>query len=302
VQIYSNSLPPPTQPLVTENRLERAGYLYERAIDAYKREHPGNLNQDEKDTLASMQTHLGELYSRATIADQGGWLDRKMFYPATNQFPDMGPKTPPSFPGLAPSGTLMPDYVNSKLFLDQAKNTLGDSLSAANLNLLWDSCFTEFQLGNYDEAVKIQNKIRELYMAQAVQNKEAILMSYDNIGHIYMLTGNPGKAIHEFKNARRVDKDAFKSDGTYTSHLGTDIAQGFLSEGKYSDAEKVARKNLEALEKTDSGFYNRADEPIVFMENMKILGQALRKMGQTAEADKIELEILRANNVAAPVP
>jgi serine/threonine protein kinase/tetratricopeptide (TPR) repeat protein len=276
--------------------LRAAAFLYGLAIDAHAREHKGATDRDYRQAHAAMQARLGELLSRATFADRGGRLDRRTYY-TDYRVGANPPKLHPRFPGMRPSRTLSPDYVNAKVAFDQAIKTLDNKFDLKNADLLWDSCFTEFNLGNYREAMDTQQKLIDLYRNQRVQDREALTLSYDNLGRMYLWTGNAGKAVHEFKNARDVDRNTYKmGNGLHTDEINADLAFGFLQEGKYDVSASIARDNLQRLATRSM------PDPAMNVFNTGVLSQALSQMGKKDEADKLELQLYRSGQIMQPMP
>ena len=104
-----------------------------------------------------MQTALGEILIGARFADEGGRNDPTTFN-AYEELPNKEMRFPPAFPGLADSAIYPANFDNAKRALDEAKRALGNKFGIEQSNLLWDSAFTEFKLGNIATSIDVHKQ------------------------------------------------------------------------------------------------------------------------------------------------
>lgn len=257
-----------------------------RAIWLYKLENLANHDHKYKHNLSNLQTFMGEVYLKDQFMEDGTKRDRNEWYTRTNYsaIADLASlKLYPAFPGLQPTPSAFPDYSSANNWFDKASRTIKRNYDLRDLNLLWDRAYTKFQLDNNNpEVIELHRKIIETIQAHQPSDKNTLLMTYRNIGLIYLLNGEFGKAVHELKEARRIDEDLNKIPGPYSAEIKAELAYAFLKEGKFDVAEKIARENL-------GQFGSTIDQSPVsvspaLMLNSQVLMQALKAQGKTEEA------------------
>ncbi len=138
-------------------------------------------------------------------------------------------------------------------------------------NLLMARCEMLVELDRADEAVELL----EAKLAYFDQSAGIRAM----LGHIYMLQGEPGEAVEYFAKASLLDPDNLK--------LQEELARAQFAAGQYREAAKSVSQLREHPENA-----RRADL-------RRLEAQAQLKMGRTAEARKVYLDLTRTPQVAA---
>lgn len=270
-----------------EAQLNNAESWYRQAINAYQKENNGRTDSEYKTKLAGLYTSLGEIYSRATFSlDGAGKYDRKYeIMPSLGINNGNGYGLYPAYPGLYPNTNNPGAYDKSaESALDKAAQLLGDKFTAKDINLLWDLTYIKFQMGKIDESINFQQKIIDVLKAQNAPDLSKIILSYDNLGRMHLWKSQIKLAVEDFKTAKSLDKATYHVPGTseYADLVRADLAYGYYMDGRLPEAERMARKNISALEgKQDAG----TDSERL---NMYVLYNSLKLQHKHTEALEIE--------------
>jgi serine/threonine protein kinase len=282
-------------PSSMEPPLQVAETYYKEAISAFQKENPGRKDAEFKTKLAGLWTSLGELYTRATFTSDGnGIFDRKNAVTPTLGTNSMSAYTLyPSYLGLYPNSNLNADDKSAEINFEKAAKLLDNKFDDKSMNLLWDLTYVKFQLGKVDEAIDYQQKILDVLKSQKNPDLANMILSYDNLGRMHMWKSRYKEAIEEFKNARNLDKATYKIPGSseWTDQVRSDLAYGFFLDGRISEAEKLARKNLALIESRPSEAQNTECQRL----NMNILYKIFKLEHKDAEATAIELDAYKKN-------
>ena len=261
---------------------ERSGLT---AIWLYKMENLFHRDNKYRHHLSGLQTFMGELYLKDQYNDDGSRRDRNEWLSRSNEADPVDlarMKLYPAFPGLLPAPKAFPDYASANYWFDKASRTVKRNYDQRDLNLLWDRAYTKFQLDSKNpEVIELHRKIIEITQSQPVVDKNTLIMSYRNIGLIYLMNGEFGKAVHEIKEARKIDADFNKIPGPFSAQLRVELAYAFLKEGKFDVAEMLAKENLDFFSR---GALNQTMSALPELLNSQVLQQALVSQGKIDEA------------------
>ncbi|MBX9685083.1 MAG: serine/threonine protein kinase [Candidatus Obscuribacterales bacterium] len=279
----------------SQYHLGRAAYWYGLAVTALKKEIGANPSFAQKEQLAELQNSFGEIYLRAPQYGGAGRLDRSEFnLPGIEMQSDGSLKLNPAYPGLMAGYEFQPNLKNADLLFAEAAVTLDNKFTSGQLDLLWNAAFTKFQLGKLSDALKVQKQISSILASESLTDRNALIMSHDASGRILLQLGHASEAVEEFKLARKIDREGFKTfGGKYRNHVSADLAYAFLLDGKYAEAEKLARKNLKTIARNQSSQGEIPFDLYSYDINMRTQITALKKMDKTREADSLELQYLR---------
>ncbi len=260
---------------------------YTKALDLLKLETADRSSKNYARSVAEIEGKIADVYSRAGLDGTGGYYPKEVEMINAQPGPAGNLKLYPLYKGLFNTPILLPDYAQADDWYKSALARLGDNLSEKDIDLLYKAAFTKLQLNKIDEAIGIHRKIADVLAKEELKDKDAQIMNYDTIGRLYMLRGEFGKAVHEFKIASKLDRKAYKINGTgpYTDLIHSDLAFGFLMEGKVDVAYKIAKENLKTVEERNL-FREELLSNAGYMTDLNTLSVASRRLGKKEESAK----------------